>query len=87
MRKVSVVLDRSAVERVAERLRMLGLFDFVTFPVNPPGDDECLEWYGPDREADWIERAVSTVTARIDTVTAELVSCSVYADEEVEVVG
>jgi hypothetical protein len=59
---------------VVARLRLLGLFEFVIFPVNPSADDECLEWYGDEREAEWVARAVRTVTARAGPATGQVVS-------------
>jgi hypothetical protein len=74
MTKVSVVLRTAVMKRLVERLHVIGHFDFITFHVAVPRLSECLEWYGDDRDAGWVVRAVETVGRGRHTDTVVTVS-------------
>jgi hypothetical protein len=65
MFKVRAVLRTAVMARVVERLQLVGLYEFITFPVTQPPFSECLEWWGDDREADWVVRALRAVNVGV----------------------
>lgn len=71
-KKVSAVSNQKAIARAVERLRMIGVFEFITFFLREDGDTVCLEWWGDEAEAEPVARAVLTATRQDSQARGEL---------------